>query len=837
MSSTSDITARVQHLVNDTNSRLQSGDLEGASMLLREASALDSSNPNVKALIEKVDSATGGSELVSLIKIWLESKDEHDGEEALEYLHNHEPLSSKASQDAMLVLMEYTGDADCADEMTGILLQSPEAKKVLAKQLVATPTITFNKIFERGDDSMDAQTNMLLEKANWTSDNERVLAERDVFQLCLAQLMKAGQDFPERAMKALSRLLGVEAGNLNGLMDADGFDIILSNLDIRMPSILRGHATLACIKLLELSPDTAKQLMSQYIVQHIEKPTAERLVQAFSAAAAVFPMSPETATQLFLTSGFLPRFVKLVEKYKSQRVEQAALELLNAACMDQNCRKDIRTYCPDWLKSFTFAVGGSPQSERRQSQVTLASLVLEKIRNTRTEGEHTSSAPTTSELLEEAQAQDQRVSRFTILIRNESTDKSSVQSAMEGLAYASMEAKVKEKLGRDEQFLKRVVDLINGKKIEKNERVYVFGGLTVLANVTTYRPALTAEQKKMAELKAYANNMAPVPLDPLDDDKHVAVRCVHVLNAGIVPAINSNFTSLSPTSSLLALQILNSISKDKNNRGKLVQQGALKTLLQFYDRLSKEPNISSASKVASLTAAHAIARILISVNPAHAFSTSSPSISGAIRPLIMLLNPEESDGGTDWFPTFEALMALTNLASQDPEKPSSPAAIILQLGWKDVENLILHSDARIQRAAAELVCNLCASPAGAAHFAADKYGIQRLTVLFALADIDDVPTRSAASGALAMLAEWDPVVPVMLEVDGIADKVWRTVEDEDMGVALRGLTVSRNLAVVGGEAGKKKMRVVGWEQRLLIVLETGGDELVGVGRELVEALR
>jgi hypothetical protein len=826
--------ARVQKLLKDAEALTASGELQAASRALREASTLDDKSEEVRRAIEKLDLAANGSgdEFVALVKKWLETLDDHDGEEALEYLHKNSSLSANSAKEAMSVLMTYGGDADCADEITGLLLKIPAAKKVLASELLEKPTITFNKIFDRGDDSMDSQTDMLVNKAVWSSEEERIHVERDVFQLCLAQLMRAGQDFPERAMKCLSRLLGAESQHLNGLMDADTFDVILSNLDIRVPKILRSQATIACIKLLELSQDTAKQLMSQYIIRRIEKPNPDSLVQAFSAAAAVFPMAPEPASEMFLSAGFLTAFVKLVEKYKTQRVEQAALELLNAACMDKACREAIRKYCPDWLKSFTAA---GKESDRRLSQVTIANLVMEKIKNTEVAGEQAKSTTPYNEE-EERKAEIVRVGRFKELIVNSSSSSSSlVAPALEGLGYASITPGTKEALVKDGVFLKNLVELM------KSSNEYVFGGLSILSNITMYRPVMSAEQTKLRELKAYANSTTPKPLNELDDDDRVAKRCVKIMDAGVVPLINSKFPTMTPTGKILALQILNSLSRDKTLRGKLVQQGALKTLLLAYENLSIDKNPSS--QTASQAAAHAIARILISVNPSLAFttSTSSPSIASAIRPLVSLLSspPDLSDGTRDLLPTFEALMALTNLASLNAEESDAPAGAILKQAWQSIEDLVLHSNQRIQRAATELVCNLAASPAGAQHFAVDKYGVARLKVVLALADSDDVPTRRAAAGAVAMLSEWEAVVSLMLKVDGLGKKLWRAAcDDEDAGVVVRGMTAVRNVAVVGGEKGKKIVKVNRWEEKLFKVVKDSDDQSVlEVGREVLGVLK
>jgi protein unc-45 len=815
-----DSSVRVSQLVKNALESFSKGDLKGANQYLREASSIDASNQEVKAAWEKIESDQHGSELPDLCRQFLKSHDDKDIEAAITYLDKHPSSSNDALRDAMDVLMQYSGDSDPADEFTGKLLQLLPAKKILARDLKESPTITFNKIFERGDDSMDCQTDLLLDPAAWESEADRIASERDVFQLALAQLMRAGQDFPERAMKALSRLLGVEAKNLNGLMDADGFDVILSNLDIRLPVTLRKQANIACVKLLELSPESAKLLISQYVVQRIEKPSSERLIQAFSAAAAVFPMAPQSASELFRTAGFLPNFVKLLSRWKSTRLEQAALELLNVACMDTSCRDAVRKYCQEWLNSVTSA---GQTNARRLSQTTMANLVLEKIKDARPEGESSS-----SDLTEDKNTQEKRISRFKDVINDKSATADSKTTAIEGLAFASIKAWTKELLAIDPAFLKSLVGILANEQLGS---ATVFGIISILANVTAYRPVLSDEQKKLVELKAYANSTKPAPLDPLDDEVKVTLRCKKVLDSGIITVLSKRVKTLTPAAQIPALQILNSLSKEKSHRGLLAQQGALKLLLQTYDALT--PTTTTHPPPAAYTAAHATARILISINPTHAFP-SSPS--PAIRPLTLLLSADPSaDGPRDLLPTFEALLALTNLASVDA--PTS--ASIIRLAWPTVENdLLLNANTQVQRAATELLCNLCAWPGGAALYTAGARARGRLEVLLALCDVEDLATRRAAAGAVAMVTEWKEVVDELVGMDKGVGRVVALVGDESGEVVQRGVVAVSNCLDVGGEAVKGAiLRNQGFLKVLEDAFKTGDTQVQGGIAEIVQALK
>jgi hypothetical protein len=789
-----DSRARLEQLHAKARELVQQKRFKDANQALAEASSIASSDPAfADGWAAKIGSAKGDAKLVTLCKTFVKSKVDSDADSALDYVKSHLVPDGVVGA-SMETLMGYAGDSDSADELTGLLLEYLPAKQILANALKASPTVTFNKIFERGDDSTDGQTNLLLSRTGWPSEKDRIAAERDVFQLALAQLMKAGQDFPERAMRTISRLLGAEASNLNGLIDADGFDIILSNLDIRLPNALRAQASLACVKLMELSPDTAKTLISQYVVDRVQTPSGERLVQAFSAAAAVFPMAPHAAAELFLRDGFLPNFVKLIDRWSSERVVQAALELLDSVCMHSQCREAIRKYCPEWLHSISTMV----DSKRGQSQSALANLILEKIRD-QAEGEKSP-----SDIDQHAQ---ERARRFTSLIMEENSSRLRA-IAFEGLAFASIRPKVKDELVHDAPFLKRLIQLLGGEA----EGASVFGGLSVLASLSKYRVVLSEEQKKMAELRAYAAPVKPAPPGPLDDEVHVTERCNILLHAGVVTLFIKRLKSWSPPSKILAIQIMLSLAHDKRHRGQLVQQGALKLLLATYDDMAVN---NDPMEPVLLAAAHAAAKILISVNPAHAFTSASPSMSSAVRPLATLLTPvEKEDSTVDFLPTFEALIALTNLASVD----ESICNLIIKQAWAPIEDLLLCQNVLVQRAATELVCNLSGCQQGAALFAASKQSRSRVLVLLALSDAADVPTRSAASGALAQLTELEPVLDVLRSIEDPAARLIRILLDEDNDVSMRGATILRNCALVGGPKWQAILQKSSCQQSIASVL-------------------
>ena len=814
---------RVEELAHRATALLDSGDVEKAAQLLREAASIDPENENVRKVWDLVRQEEQGHSLVKYCNKWLAHEKDDDGEEALDYMHRHQ-LSSEAAEEAMEVMLQYSGEADMADEITGELLKHLGAQKPVAKALIEQPTITFNLMFDRGDDSMSAITSMMLDKASWPSEKERIAAERDAFQLALAQMMLAGQDYPERAMKVISRLLGAESHNLNGLIDADGFDVILSQLDIRAPNVLRSQATLATLKLLELAPESAQQLISQYVVKRVKRPTPDGLILAFSAAASVFPMSPQAAAQLFLSQGFLEAFVHLVTEWKSARLEQAALELLSAACVDGPCREAMRKTLSVWLK----AIAERSPDKKRSEQ---AALILVKIKDALPEGEE----PKISE--DTAEDQDQLVRRFRDIVI--STDGADKQHSIEGLAYASVAPKVKEELADDDGFMKH---LIKELKSVDSGNAALFGGLTIISNLTVYLPVQTEEQRKMSQLKAYANSTKPKEPDVLDNDQHVTARCKKVLNADVMPLLVKCSTKASPATQNLILQILVSISKDKSHRGKMAQQGAVKLLLQIYDNLSSVTNSTGTTpntqqETIPRSAAHALARILISINPTHVFGSSGASLTSAIRPLTALLTPDPSEDAPNLLPVFESLLALTNLASTS----DSACAAIVRVTFPAIEDLMLSSNKLVRRGAVELACNLCAAPEGVALFAdGSPPARQRMNVLCAMADVDDVATRRAAGGALAMLSEWDAAADALLARDRAVANVLGLVADDNDELRHRGVVVLANLVGVPGDVGKRAVEAIKKEDGANIVSEmlkkTKVRDIMEAGIEVLKAL-
>lgn len=816
---------RALELAHQAVKSIKTGNLLDAARFLREATTIAPEHPEVKAGWVKLKEKEDESPLLELCREWVKSRDEADGDKALKILKS-QALSQENGKAAFEILLDFKGEDDLLDEATGLLLANPGAQSLLVKEIEEHPTKTYYELFERGDDSIAGLLKVQLNRSIWPSEEIWQEAYRNIFMLSLAMTMEEALDYPSRAMKGVANLLAANASQLKGIIDADSFDVILESLDMRLHNELRSHATLATVKLLELAPNTAQDLVSKFVIGRVQKGTADGLIVAFSAAAAIFPITVSVAATLFLTDGFITTLVPLVQSKQSTKLEQAALELLNAACVDKNCRAAINRHCRDWLED---VIGTATDKHR----ANLAAVVLVKLDQ---EGQDATQASTGPQVVVSGVDPDDLVHRFKNMVL--SPEKGSKKDSIEGLAFASLRPQVQEDLAHDTPFLKA---LINAMK-EPDSPQILFGGLSVFVNLTTYLPIQSEEEKRMAQLKAYANTQKPAPPDPLQDEAHTTARCKKVLDSGIVPLLVSTSKKASPGVLTSTLQIILSLSRGKTHRGTLAQQGAIKLLLQIYELISNPSSTTSQTfpnaEQAKATAAQALAKILITTNPTHIFSSALPS-SSAIRPLLSLLKRPEEAASTWQLYAFESLLALTNLASMDQ---GTQNAIVRSAFDIINDDLLLSPNVLVRRATSELVCNLMAAPECLAKFAdpADTRAPQRLHILLAISDVDDLPTRSAAGGALAMLLSYDEGVVAVLKQDRGVEFLLGLCRDEDEDVKYRGIVCLRSVLGATGDIGKQGLEALqkkGAVDALKAALkEIRRQDVLGLGVETLKIL-
>lgn len=384
------------------------------------------------------------------------------------------------------------------------------------------------------------------------------------------------------------------------------------------------------------------------------------------------------------------------------------------------------------------------------------------------------------------------------------------QHSIEGLAYASLQPKIKEKIISNKELLTKLIKTLES---TPSRSPTTYGALSIFLNLTRYRPAVTEEEKKMSQLKAYADAAGQLSTpDTLDSDEHVAKRCKAVFDLGLVPILVTHSKSGSPGSLAIIVNIILSLSVDKKLRGQLAQQGAVTLLIIAWSALNES------NSAAARTAAQALARILISIDPSLVFGgTRATPIAAAIRPLISILPPDPAADRQDLLPTFESLMALTNLASVEDDQIRQ---VIIRTAWPHIEEQLLASNHLVSKAAVELVCNLMQSPEGIALYAdGSRQASQRLHILLALSDAEDEATRSAAGGALASLTGFESVVRGIVHRERGVKVVLGLCSDPSEGLRHRGVAIILNMASTEGEIGEEARKKIEEEDGVNVLKE------------------
>ena len=767
--------------------------------------------------------------MLRLCRTWVDERSEIAGKEAVSYLASSAEIPAEVATACLQLLLEHRKHLalSLADRVAaGLFRQCAGAKAFLAQRLSESTTLVFEEFYGLGDGSASALANIVLDVSVWSHESIRETNERDVFQLFLAKLMEVGHDHDGKALKGIARLLAADAERLHGLLDEETFDAILSSLDNRLPIEVRSQATMATAKYLEASEADGQKYLLNFIQNRIARQQNEDLILAFSAAAAVFPLVPSIASSLFLTEGFVPSLVPMLQKkVRSDRVEQAALFMLSAACLDSACRQTIQKHCTPWLQSIV-------QSEKENISGH-AAVILSKVLGAEAQAANGSTVKSGGNDIAE------RLKQMMVSPKLGDQD-----ASIEGLAFSSSQPEVKDQLIKDSRFLETLVQRLNTKngasKESPHNSIVTFGILTILDNLTRYLPSLSEEQKKMSQLKAYANASPPtVQQSPLDLDAEVTARCSVLVNStALLPVLSRSHKNFSASSTALMLSILLSLTRNPRIRGKLAQQGAAKTLLQTYTSIA---GTLPEDHLSRYTASHALARLLISIDPTLIFPPSgSPPLTSAIRPLLSLLDPPPEattktnlSTARDLLPTFESLLALTNLASTpDPEV----AEQITRLATPSMEDLLLSNNALVSRAATELCCNLTSSASGLALFASPTADAKRrLHILLALADAEDVATRRAAGGAVAGIVCTEGGVKNVLEREGGVERLVCLVEDEDEGCAIRGLVALGGVANV--EEGREKILTVEGLERVSEVAIVGKGDVKSLAEEVLKVLR
>uniref|UniRef100_A0A8C1WMK7 Protein unc-45 homolog B n=1 Tax=Cyprinus carpio TaxID=7962 RepID=A0A8C1WMK7_CYPCA len=262
--------------------------------------------------------------------------------------------------------------------------------------------------------------------------------------------------------------------------------------------------------------------------------------------------------------------------------------------------------------------------------------------------------------------------------------------AVEGLAYLTNDADVKDDFVDDEAAMRAMFELAKSK-----DKTILYAVACTLVNCTN-----SYDKKEiipeMVQLAKFSKQHVP--------EQHPKVTYTESL--------------------FLAL------ADDIKDRGTIVAQGGGKALI---------PLALEGTDKGKIKASHALAKIAAVSNPEMAFP--GERIYEVVRPLVSLLNTER-----DGLENFEALLGLTNLAALNDKLR---VKILKEKALPEIENYMFEEHDQIRQAATECMCNLVCCKEVQDRYLED--GNDKLKLLVLLCGEDDVQLQRAAAGALAML--------------------------------------------------------------------------------------
>ncbi|QIW98502.1 hypothetical protein AMS68_004020 [Peltaster fructicola] len=756
---------RVESLLVAADEQTQHGKPRDALQSLREASSLDPGNERVQEALSKLQlSSAAEDNVLQLLKQYESLSSEQVLAKLLQSLSRKNAVSEgDAAQCLTTALQNDTSREPWSDIVVRLINGQARVRHAVAQRITTDPDSVLKLLLQSSDDASKAAYQVLFDDGAWSDKKTQLSSQQAVYKKLSA--LEGSTMGVRRSTELMLRQLILSPA---AVADASGetvFKRLIALFDAHEPQQLRGQALLATTKLLEVKPDEAESIFVGLVVSYAASANANEQVLAFSAVAALFPVIPAVCAKLVLTEGFVPGLVPLLHSPRvtevatdSTSMQRAILDLLSAACIDKTCRATISKHCQT---SLTDLASQGAQELRLPAALTLTKVSGDKI--------------------------DSAVVKA--LIEAVLHDPPNRSLAIEGLAYSSLKPSVKEQMTKNAALRTRLIAALGQ---------HTLSVLTIMDNLTGYRPARSEEQKKMSQLKAYANSSKPVPDDPLDNNGMVSARCKILLDMGVISALVASLKELRSFATLsLATKVINSIAREQKHRTRIVQEGGLKLLLQIDARLESVQHKDSA--LARRTVAHALARVLISVNPELIFNSALPATS-AVSIIVPLLKLDQEQEERDLLPTFEALLALTNLASMSD---GAACDLILRRSWETLEDqLLLSTNSLIQRASTELVCNLMLSPSGVAKFAdGSDQAARRLHILLALADVDDLATRRAAGGALAMLTEWDTAVAAIVRISRGVKILLSMCADTHDDIRHRGIICVLNCISIPGDVG------------------------------------
>lgn len=293
---------------------------------------------------------------------------------------------------------------------------------------------------------------------------------------------------------------------------------------------------------------------------------------------------------------------------------------------------------------------------------------------------------------------------------------------MDGLAYLTLDADVKEKLIDDRPALRALIELA-----KTGDQSVLYGAVTTFVNLCN---AYDKQEMvpELVELAKFAKHHIPEEHE-LDDPDFTNKRLTILIEEGLTSALVALSKTESHNSKELIARVMNALCGEQELRGRVVQQGGAKAML---------PLCFEGTEKGKRQAGQCLSRIGITINPEVAFPGQRHL--EVIRPLLNQLNVDYTA-----LENFESMMALCNLAQMSE---TVRQRIIREGGLQKVEIYLMENHELLCRAATQVICNMCVSEDVIKLHEKANDRVKHLTLLCME---EDEETAIATSGALAIL--------------------------------------------------------------------------------------
>lgn len=490
----------------------------------------------------------------------------------------------------------------------------------------------------------------------------------------------------------------------------------------------------------------------------------------------LFPIEPSVVNEIYTRNDTKELFLKVISSEVKKGLEnqlnaiiaESLLRLINSSCTYEGCRTfNIEHY----LSLIKIGV----HMEHSSSTLHLLSILsLVKLLNG------------TVPKKDDSRFKDVKIDdlAYRILHYFKSSNKNeydeNMEYCVESLAYITLNEQVQPIFRNDVDFITSLLnklDLYKAKIGNDKSSVFLYAVLLTISNLTKIEPP--ANNKKPS--RKYINTQLITSAnDDRKNEEEIKNFNRDILFTNRIVSLARNYIdAMKPlqvnNSQHILATIISQLSfiQDKAIKQDIVKQGGLSFIMEYLGRFSTFNKLKRQSTGPLLTDSQligyrtqglrALARILISVNPVLAFSKFD--VISSVPFLIELLGRplSESTFNTDSEfnsyldeeitvkDKFEALLAITNLASLENNKPLR--RVITSQTFDDFLDHFIYDQSiePLQKASWELICNLISEPEMLAKFfnTEQKASLSRMHLLIKMLDAQDEDLQIVIGSILA----------------------------------------------------------------------------------------